>query len=63
MPKKDINVVHKGGMGMFALLTYFGALVYFIDKADGFWQVVFSFVQAAIWPAIVLNKVLTLLTI
>jgi hypothetical protein len=63
MPKKDVKVVNKGGVGMFFLLTYFGALVYFIDKADGFWHIVFAFIQAAVWPAIVLYKAMTLLNI
>jgi len=56
--------MHKGKpVGMFFVLTYVGVLVYFIDKADGFWQVVFAFVQALVWPALLLNKIFTLLQI
>lgn len=61
---KNVKVMERGGPGGFAFfLTYFGALVYFIDKADGFWEVVFSFLQAAVWPALLVNKVFTVLQI
>lgn len=56
--------IHKGKpAGMFFILTYIGVLVYFLDKADGFWEVIFSFVQALVWPALLLNKIFTLLQI
>lgn len=59
--KKDM---HKGKpAGMFFLFTYVGTLVYFIDKADGFGEVVVSFLQAAVWPALLINKIFTLLQI
>lgn len=61
MPKKDVKVVNKGGAGMFFLLTYFGALVYFINKVDGFWHIVFAFLQAAVWPAVLVYRIFTVL--
>lgn len=66
MPKKEVNVVNINKakpMGMFFLMTYVGALVYFINQADGFWHVVFSFIQAAIWPGILIYKVFTLINL
>jgi hypothetical protein len=48
------------GFGIF-LVTYVGALIYFVDKADGFGSVLLAFLQAAVWPAYVVNHVLTLL--
>lgn len=61
---KDMKQMHKGNpMGLFFVLTYFGTLIYFIDKADGFWEVVFSFIQAFIWPALLIYKVFTMLNI
>ncbi len=49
--------------GMFFLLTYVGTFIYFLDKADGFWEVALSFLQAAVWPALLLNKIFTILQI
>lgn len=61
---KDVKVINKGGpLGFVFFLTYFGALVYFINQADGFWQVVYSFIQAAVWPAILIYKAFTVLGI
>lgn len=61
---KNMKSVHKGGHAGFAfLLTYIGALVYFVDKANGFWEVAFSFLQALVWPALLINKIFTLLQI
>ncbi len=40
-----------GQIGFIGFICYIGALVYFIDKADGFWQVVGAFFQAIVWPA------------
>ena len=62
--EKHAAVVKKGGppaMAFFA--TYVGALIYFIDKANGFWEVILAFLQAAVWPAYLINKVFTLLQI
>ena len=62
--EKTVKVVNKGGPPAFAFfVTYFGALVYFIDKADGFWEIVFSFAQALVWPALLNNKIFTILHI
>lgn len=61
---KEVKMAHRGKpAGMIFILTYFGALVYFVDKAEGFWEVVFSFVQAAVWPALLINKIFTVLQI
>lgn len=66
MPKseKHITVVKRGGPRAFAfLLTYIGALIYFLDKANGFWEGVLAFLQAAVWPALLINKIFTILNI
>lgn len=64
MAKKDYKSVNKGGPPAFAfVLTYIGALVYFLDKANGFWEIALAFLQAAVWPALLINKIFTLLQI
>lgn len=39
-------------------LGIFGALVYFIVHADGFWSVIFAFFKALVWPAFVVYGLL-----
>lgn len=58
------KVVYKSGPpAFFFFLTYFGTLVYFLDKANGFWEVILAFLQAAIWPALLIYKIFTVLNI
>lgn len=62
--EKTVKVVNKGGPpAFFYFLTYTGTLVYFIDHANGFWEVIFAFLQAAVWPALFVNKIFTVLQI
>ena len=35
-----------------------GALVYYIQIADGFWPVVLAFLKALVWPAFVIYDLL-----
>jgi hypothetical protein len=57
--KKAMGTPHPG-FGIF-FVTYVGALIYFLDKADGFGASLLAFLQAAVWPAYVVNHVLTLM--
>lgn len=65
--KKNENhaaMAKRGGPPVLAFFaTYIGALIYFIDKANSFWEVVLAFLQAAVWPAYLINKIFTLLQI
>lgn len=65
MAKKDksVKVAHQGGPPFVFFLTYIGALIYFVDKAEGFGEVVLAFLQAAVWPAYLINKIFTVLQI
>ena len=54
MTDKKKMYAHKGApLGFVGFVTYVGAAVYFVDKADGFWEVIFGFIQAIVWPAFV----------
>lgn len=55
MVKSKANINHNGAMGGAYFIAYFGALVYFIDKANGFWEVVFAFLQSLVWPAFLVH--------
>lgn len=54
------KVIHRSGgpMGFVMFVAWFGALVYFINHAHGFWEVVLAFLQACVWPAILLYHAL-----
>lgn len=49
--------------GMFFILTYIGAAVHFVDKAEGFDGVVLALLKALVWPAFLINRVFELLRI
>lgn len=54
-------IVRDSGIGWILFTAYVGALIYFIQRAEGFWEVLLAFLQAAVWPAYVLHAVLKLL--
>lgn len=57
--KEKFKMDNGGGAAGFVLfVAWFGALVYFINKADGFWEVLLAFLQAIVWPAILLYHAL-----
>ena len=62
MNKKKV-VVDNGHWGYILFVAYIGALVYFMERNEGFWGGVLAFLQAAVWPAYVLHAALTLLNI
>lgn len=62
--EKKVEVINKGGpAGGVYFLAFIGAAVYFIDKADGFWEVILALLQAAVWPAYLIYKVFEVLNI
>ena len=40
-----------GGGGAVYGLGLIGALVYYIQAADGFWEILLGILQALVWPA------------
>lgn len=59
----NTKIVHKGAPAGFYFLTYIGAAIYFVDKARGFGEFVVALLQAAVWPAYLINKIFTILQI
>lgn len=45
------------GGGVYGL-AFIGALVYFLQQADSFWMGVLGILQAMVWPAILVYKLL-----
>lgn len=56
-------ITDHGPWGLFFLLAYIGAAVYFIKLSAGFWGVLLALLKAAIWPAFVIYHVLQLLNV
>lgn len=59
--KMKVKVDNPWGWALF--VAYFGALVFFIERNEGFWGNVLAFLQAALWPAYVVYEALTRLQI
>jgi len=50
------------GLGLFGLMAYIGAAIYFISHSDGsFWGVILGLLQAFVWPVYLVFHLLTLL--
>lgn len=55
-------VERNGAFGLFMLMAYIGAAIYFISRTDGaFWSVILGLLQAIVWPVFLIYHVLELL--
>ncbi len=55
---QKVKVVNESGLGFVLCMGWVGALVYFVGKVDGFWNIVLAFLKACVWPAYVVYHVL-----
>lgn len=55
---EKVKVVKEGGAGAVYGLGIIGALVYFIQAADGFWMGVLGILKALVWPAFFVYELL-----
>lgn len=61
---KTVKVINQGGPAGFVFFTaWIGALVYFIQQAEGFGGFLLAILKSIVWPAYVLHSVLRLLNI
>ena len=52
----------RAGVGVFFLMAYVGAAIYFVSHSGGsFWGVILGLLQALVWPVYVVYHVLGLL--
>jgi hypothetical protein len=59
--RKQIKVIHEntgGGGGAVYGLGLIGALVYFLQQAGTFWEVVIGILKALVWPAFLIYGLL-----
>lgn len=62
MAKEKVRLV-QDHWGYVFVVSYAGALIYFVERNVGFWGDVLAFFQAAVWPAYIMHAVLRLLKI
>ena len=55
--KQKVEVINNP-WGFVLFIAYAGALVYFIDRNEGFVGFLHAFLQAALWPAYVMYEIL-----
>ena len=53
-----IKVIKHGPSGWVAMVAFIGAFVYFSHNAHNFADVLWAFVQALVWPGILIYHVL-----
>ena len=58
--KEQVKKMYDQGSAIYGM-AFLGALVYFIQHANSFWDGVLGFFKAVFWPAMVIYKVLELL--
>lgn len=57
-------VERNGAFGLFMLMAYIGAAIYFVSRSDGaFWSVIIGLLQAIVWPAYLVFHVLQTLSV
>jgi hypothetical protein len=53
------KMIHKGGgSGVAYFLGLIGAMIYFIQASDGFWEGVLGVLKAFVWPVFFVYEVL-----
>lgn len=61
--KDSVKVIYEQGpTGFIMFVAFFGALIYFAEQAHDFGGYLFAFLEALVWPAIVLYHVLQALS-
>ena len=62
MAKEEKNFIkidkRDGPVGFTLFLSFVGAAVYFVNQVDGFWNIIFALMKAAVWPAILIYNIL-----
>lgn len=49
-------VTQNGPLGFALFLAYLGAAVYFVNQASGFFSIIWAFIKAIVWPAILVYQ-------
>lgn len=60
---KKVKVMNQGPFGFVFFMAWVGALVYFVGRVDGFWNIIVAFLKACVWPAFLIHRAFELLMI
>lgn len=64
MAKEKVKVIEKGGSaGGLWFMGFIGSAIHFVSQVDGFGNVLWALLKAAVWPAYLINRVFELLRI
>ena len=63
MAKTQKVEITNGHWGYILFMAYIGALVYFVERNEGFTGFLLAILQAAVWPAYVLYEILSSFTV
>lgn len=59
---KTVKVINEhGSAGYVLFMAWIGALIYFVQQSEGFWEFILAILQSFVWPAYVAYEVLKLL--
>ena len=61
MAKEKVKYVSNNASPVYGL-GLIGAAVYYIQQADGFWEVILALLKALVWPAFVVYDLLKFIT-
>jgi hypothetical protein len=56
--RTSVSATSRGGGDAVYALGLIGALVYYIQQADGFWSVILAILKSLVWPAFVVYDLL-----
>lgn len=64
MADKTVKVINKGGpMGFVLFAAWIGAVVYFVQRSEGFGEFLLAVLKSFVWPAFIVHRVMELLAI
>lgn len=63
LAKRKWNNQRNGGPGIVYFLGFIGALIYFLQQADTFWQGVLGVLEAFVWPVLLIYHALQIMNV
>ena len=60
---KNVNMANSGSAGAVYGIGGIGALIYFIQQASTFWEVILGILKALVWPAFFVYHIFQFLNI
>ncbi len=58
---KPVKVINKGMFGGAYFLMWVGALVYFVQRSEGFGEFLLAIIKSCVWPALLVHRAFVLM--